>query len=108
MEQLLKPYTEKERSDFIVEYNHNKGFVITEDENGIYANEPEIKKPTYDEIKTLRAEAYKAFIDPITAHIERLKDEDQTADIISEIDALKQERLLKVADIKQKYVYPEV
>lgn len=31
---LVKPYTEKERIDFIVENNHNKGYIIEELENG--------------------------------------------------------------------------
>ena len=31
---LTKPYTEKERIDFIVENNHNKGYIIEELENG--------------------------------------------------------------------------
>lgn len=31
---LTKPYTEKERNDFIVENNHNKGYIIEELENG--------------------------------------------------------------------------
>ncbi len=31
---LTKPYTEKERIDFIVENNHNKGYTIEELENG--------------------------------------------------------------------------
>lgn len=31
---LVKPYTEKERIDFIVENNHNKGYTIEELENG--------------------------------------------------------------------------
>ena len=31
---LTKPYTEKERIDFIVENNHNKGYLIEETENG--------------------------------------------------------------------------
>lgn len=31
---LTKPYTEKERNDFIVKNNHNKGYIIEELENG--------------------------------------------------------------------------
>lgn len=31
---LTKPYTEKERIDFIVENNHNKGYTVEELENG--------------------------------------------------------------------------
>lgn len=35
--ELLKPYTEAQRMDFIVEYNHNQGCVIEETEEGLQA-----------------------------------------------------------------------
>lgn len=35
--QLSKPYTDKERLDFIVEYNHNKGYEIKETESALEA-----------------------------------------------------------------------
>jgi hypothetical protein len=34
---LQKPYTEEERENFIVEYNHNQGFVIEETETELQA-----------------------------------------------------------------------
>ena len=34
---LLKPYTEKDRTNFIVEYNHRKGYIIKETETEIQA-----------------------------------------------------------------------
>ena len=37
---LKYPYTEEERTNFIVEYNHNQGLVIEETETAIYALEP--------------------------------------------------------------------
>lgn len=36
---LNKPYTDKQRVDFIVEYNHNKGLVIQETDTALYALE---------------------------------------------------------------------
>lgn len=54
--QLLKPYTDKERINFIVEYNHQKGLKIEETSDALYAlesneimqdNKP-IIDPTYD------------------------------------------------------------
>ncbi len=36
-ETLQKPYTEEERENFIVEYNHNQGFVIEEREDELRA-----------------------------------------------------------------------
>ena len=37
---LEKPYTDKQRADFIVEYNHKQGLTIQETEIAIYALEP--------------------------------------------------------------------
>jgi hypothetical protein len=34
---LQKPYTENQKLDFVVEYNHNKGYEIRETEEGIQA-----------------------------------------------------------------------
>lgn len=36
---LQKPYTEKQRIDFIVAYNHNQGLTIAETEEALYALE---------------------------------------------------------------------
>lgn len=36
---LIKPYTEQERIDFIVKYNHNMGLLIEETNNTLYALE---------------------------------------------------------------------
>ena len=35
--ELLKPYTEDERINFIVEYNHNQGYIIEETETALQA-----------------------------------------------------------------------
>lgn len=51
---LNKPYTEKEKCDFIVKYNHNMGYTIKQTENGLEAIEPE--KPTLDELKSKKKE----------------------------------------------------
>lgn len=37
---LDKPYTDKQRADFIVEYNHKQGLNIQETETAIYALQP--------------------------------------------------------------------
>ena len=37
--ELKKPYTDEQRADFIVEYNHNKGLKIEETESFIFALE---------------------------------------------------------------------
>lgn len=55
----------------------------------------------------MREKAYEAEVDPITAHIQRLKDKEQTPEIIAEIEALQTERDEKIAAIKERYPYAE-
>ena len=63
--------------------------------------------PTKEEQQKARENAYIADVDPITCHINRLKDEEQTAEIIAEIASLVEERKAKVAEIKARYPYSE-
>lgn len=78
---------------------------------GQYAGEylllSEIPAPTKEEQSGKRATAYREEIDPITAHISRLRDEEQTEEIIAEIEALIAERSVLVEEIKARYPYPE-
>lgn len=74
---------------------------------GEFLLKEDIPAPTDEEIRQLRAQAYLTEIDPITAHISRLRDEEQTPEIESEIQALIEERALKVEEIKERYPYPE-
>lgn len=67
---------------------------------------PKKPEPTKEEQQKARQEAYKAEVDPITCHINRLKDEEQTEEIIAEIASLVEERKAKVAEIKARYPYP--
>ena len=53
---LNKPYTDKDRADFIVLHNHNNGRIIEETETALYALEPDeimqeglpVKNPDYE------------------------------------------------------------
>ena len=63
--------------------------------------------PTEEEQRQKREEAYTLEVDPITCHIDRLKDKEQTEEVIAEIEALKQERDEKVEEIKRRYPYNE-
>ena len=63
-------------------------------------------EPTKEEQQKAREEAYIAKVDKITCHIQRLGDEEQTAEIIAEIAQLVEERKAKVEEIKQRYPYP--
>ena len=64
-----------------------------------------IPAPTEEEQKENRAKAYKEEVDPITSHIQRLRDEEQTEEVIAEINELINERALKVEEIKKRYPY---
>ena len=69
---LLKPYTNKEYCDFVVEYNHNKGMMIQETDYAVYALEPwehlegEEVIDTKDEWEQEQIEAEKKRIDNLT------------------------------------------
>ena len=65
-------------------------------------NEKIIPEPTNEELKMYRASAYQIEVDPITAHIQRLRDEEGTEQEVAE---LINERALKVEEIKQRYPY---
>ena len=67
---------------------------------------PAKPEPTKEEQQKARENAYIAKVDPITCHINRLKDEEQTPEVIAEIAALVEERKAKVEEIKQRFPYP--
>ena len=101
-DRLEKPYTEKQRCDFIVKNNHQSGYEIQETDDALLAIYNEPLPPTEEEQRENRARAYKEKVDPITSHIQRLRDEEGTEDEIAE---LINERALKVEEIKQRYPY---
>lgn len=74
--------------------------------NGEYLLKSEIPAPTEEEQRQKREQAYTQEVDPITCHISRLADEEQTPEIEQEIAELKQERSAKVEEIKERYPYP--
>lgn len=68
---------------------------------------PPTPAPTKEEIRKMRELAYIAEVDPITSHISRLRDEEQTEEIIAEIEKLKAEREEKRNAIKERFPYHE-
>ena len=74
----------------------------------IYTNEEHLLIAQTKAVEETRAGLYAAQVDPITAHINRLRDEEQTAEIIAEIARLVEERKAKVEEIKQRYPYPVI
>lgn len=105
-DRLEKPYTEKEKCDFIVKNNHWLGYEIQETDEALLAIYNEPLPPTEEEQKENRAKAYQNEVDPITSHIQRLRDMEQTEEIISKINELIEERSQKVLEIQEKYPYP--
>lgn len=73
--------------------------------NGEYLLIDDIPKPSHDEQSDKRAQAYQAEVDPITSHIQRLRDAEQTEEVVTEINQLISERSEKVAKIKERYPY---
>lgn len=53
----------------------------------------------------MREKAYEEEVDPITAHISRLRDKEKTTENVAEINELIALRDTKVAEIKEKYPY---
>ena len=77
-----------------------------DESNAFYLLKSEIPAPSHDEQSEKRAAAYQQEVDPITAHIQRLRDMEQTEEIQQEIAELIAERDTKVAEIKERYPYP--
>lgn len=63
--------------------------------------------PTKEEVSEIRRQLYIEQKDPITCQIQALRDEEQTEEIIAEIEALKVERAAIVEKIKSENPYPE-
>lgn len=72
---------------------------------GEYLLKSDIPAPTIEEQKAKRAQAYLAEVDPITVHIQRLRDDAEPDE--EKIAELIAERAEKVAEIKARYPYPE-
>lgn len=90
VDEAIKEYAEE---DIQIAYNGDKylkGYVPAID------NEYQSK---------MRERAYVAETDPIQTHIDRLKDKEQTPEIIAEIEVLRKERDEKIAAIKERYPY---
>lgn len=69
-----------------------------------YAPQPPEK--TKEEISEQRRQLYISLVDPLTSQIQRLRDEEQTEGIISQIESLKNERSELVKKIKEENPYP--
>lgn len=61
-----------------------------------------------EEVRWTRANLYQEKVDPLTAHIQRLRDEEQTDEVVAEIESLLAERATMVVKIKEENPYPVV
>lgn len=90
---LIYDAVEEDKEHTCEDYaQYNDEFILKKD----------IPAPTEEEQRENRARAYKEEVDPITSHIQRLRDEEGTEQEIAE---LINERALKVEEIKQRYPY---
>ena len=74
--------------------------------NGSYVCEVPFDQQV-EEVRAIREQLYTTQVDPITAQIQRLRDEEETEEILAEIEALKVKRAEIVAKIKEENPYPE-
>lgn len=72
--------------------------------DGEFLLKSDIPAPTQEEQEAKRAQEYLVEVDPITAHIQRLRDEAEPDE--EKIAELIQERAEKVQEIKDRYPYP--
>lgn len=105
--QILK--NAQEHKDFANWTNsHGNKFGDTANGDGTYTVYaiPPAPAPTKEEQSEKRSIAYREEVDPITSHISRLRDKEQTEEVVAEIEQLVAERDEKVAEIKERYPYP--
>ena len=68
---------------------------------------PEEPEQTKEDVSEKRRQLYIAEKDPITCQIQALRDEEQTEEIIAQIESLKEERARVVEKIKAENPYPQ-
>lgn len=101
----------REDFDYIphVTFDRIEEVPFAEEFNGvIYTSEEELFQAKTKAVEETRAGLYAAEVDPITAHINRLRDEELTPEIAAEIAELVEERKQVVARIKEENPYPVV
>lgn len=72
----------------------------------IYTSKEELLQAQTKAVDETRAGLYTAKVDPITARINRLRDEELTPEVAAEITKLVEERKLLVEEIKVNNPYP--
>ena len=86
--------------------NNNNATIVKEGSEYVIVAIPEPAPLTKEDVEAIRRQLYIAEVDPLTAHINRLRDEELTPEIASEIAKLVEERKQVVARIKEENPYP--
>ena len=107
---MLKTELDEKAEEYsqVAGWCNENGYTIVED--GKYYKVVALSEPTLptdEEIRQMRERAYEVEVDPITAHIQRLRDMEQTEEVKAEIAKLIAERDIKVQEIKERYPYNE-
>ena len=108
MEYLYKPYTDEQYAEF-VNLPENLGRIIKEDPEKVWFEdqpEPSIEEKN-EAIQATREMLYRGTVDPITAQISRLRDEEQSPEVEQEIQNLILQRSELVAKIREENPYIE-
>ena len=105
--QIQKPYTNQAYAALAIYCNQNNCHIEDKGEYLESVANPPAPEPTQEEQRQKRAAVYQNTIDPITAHIQRLRDEEQTEEVVAKIQSLINERNEKVLAIQAAYPYPE-
>ena len=103
-ERFVPMFTEETVDEAISEYTDEQIETAYNGEKYVKGYAPAINNEYQSK---MREKAYEAETDPIQTHIDRLKDKEQTPEIIAEIEALRIERDEKIAAIKARYPYSE-
>lgn len=108
MEYLYKPYTDEQYAEF-VNLPENLGKIIKEDPEKVwFEDQPESSIEEKNEaIRATREMLYRSTVDPLTAQISRLRDEEQSPEIEQEIQVLLAQRSELVAKIREENSYIE-
>lgn len=75
--------------------------------NSEFLLKSDIPAPKKEEVSETRRQLYIAEKDPITCQIQALRDEEQTEEIMAQIESLKEERARVVEKIKAENPYPQ-
>ena len=102
--QITKKCTSQEYAQFAHECNV-QGLTIMENGTFYEGVKPVVEPLTVEQIRVIREELYKIHVDPLTAHINRLRDMEPDS---KELTVVIAKRTELVAKIRAENPYPEI